>query len=579
MRPCRLRPGAWLLALLLPFAPAVAVAAVEVRFEGVEDEAADNVRAFAEITRLSEDDELLGERVRRLHRLAPQQIREGLEPLGYYDAAVEGRLERDGDDWIATYRIDPGEPLTYDAVDIRLLGEGADDTAFAAAVDDIGLAADDRVHHGRYERAKRELESIASRRGYFEAEWETSRLRVEPEAGRASATLHLDTGPRYRYGDIALEQDVLDADFARRYLRFAPGDPFHRRDLLDLQFALSDTPYFSRVRVNAEREEATAGRVPITVEAEARPRNRYTWGIGWGTDTGARTRLGWESRRVNRRGHRFDAEAEIAEVRQRFGLAYTIPLARPDRERLVFDTAFRQEEFADNESEIAELGARRVRQFDRWEITEGLSYERSRDDIGDAVDTRRILVPRLAAEYSRRNDSVYPTRGYHFRAEMRGAREALGSDVDFTQVRLGAQWIEEVLPRTRILLRGEWGGTEVADVNRLPLSQRFFAGGDQSVRGFAFQDLGPRNDDGDVVGGRYLTTGSVELERLLFGNWGGAVFTDVGNVGAQPDLALEQSVGLGLRWRAPVGVLRLDVAEPITVDQSPRLHLSIGVGF
>lgn len=568
--------SAWLLLVLIS---APAAAGVEVRIEGLDEQSENNARAFLQITRLEEQDDVLVDRVRRLHRSAPEQIRSALEPLGYYRAQVDAELTGGPDDWVATYSVDPGEPLRYEEVDIRLLGPGEDDPEFQQEVEELGLSPGDRVHHGRYEQAKQGLQSVAVRRGYFDARWETSRLRVDPVAGEATATLHFQTGPRYVYGDITIDQDVLNDDFVRRYLGFVEGDPFNRNNLLDFQYDLSDSVYFDRVNVVAKREEATAGRVPIHVDTRPRARNQYTWGIGWGTDTGARTRFGWERRRVNRRGHRFEAQAEVAEVRQRYGFAYTIPLQRPARERLVLNTAYRDEEFGDGESEALEIGIRRTRQFSRLEVTEAVQYERSQDVIGDRTDTRRIVVPRLAVEHRRRSEAIYPSRAYRFSAEVRGARESLASDVDFSQIRLEASWIERVLPRTRVLLRGEWGGTDVADVDRLPLSQRFYAGGDNSVRGFDYQSLGPTDDEGNVKGGRYLTTATMELERLLFGDWGAAVFSDVGNVGAKPDMDLEQSVGVGLRWRSPVGVMRLDVAQPITTDGSPRLHLSLGVNL
>ncbi len=552
-------------------------AAVEVRVEGVDEEAERNIRAFLQIVRLSADDDVRADRVRRAHRRAPEQIREALEPLGYYRPQVDSELKREEDRWLATYTVDPGDLLRFTEIDVRLTGEGVDDGAFRQAVDNLAIGEGDRVHHGRYEQAKRDLQSLAVRRGYFDARWEMRRLLVDPAAGRAEVALHMDTGPRYRYGAIAFEQDILDDDFLRRYLRFAEGDPYDRRDLLDLQFMLGDSDYFDAVDVVADRDGADTKRVPVRVQTEPRARDRYTWGIGWGTDTGARTRVGWERRRVNRQGHGFEVEGELAEVRRRFGVAYTIPLGRPDRERLILDARFRREEFGDGLSRTNEVGARRVRSYSRWQLTEGVLFERSRDTLGDFRETRQIIVPHLGLEQRQRDDAVYPSRAYRFNIDLRGSTRELASDVNFAQIRIGASWVRKILPRTRILTRGEWGASAVGEVGRLPLSQRFFTGGDATVRGFSYQSLGPRNEDGDVIGGRYLTTASIELERLVVGNWGAAIFTDAGNVANERRMSLEQSAGVGARWRSPVGMLRVDVAQSLTTDDSPRLHLSLGV--
>lgn len=574
MRRARL---ASLLGVALLLVASAANAAVDVRIEGVDDEAEENIRAFLQIARLPADEATPSDRVRRLHRAAEEQIRQALEPLGYYSVEVESELAGGPEEWTAVYTIDPGKPLRLTRVEVRLLGEGEGDEALQQAADNVPLRIDDRVHHGRYEQAKRELQTAAAQRGYFEARWETRRLRVNPEAEEAEAVLHLATGPRYRFGDITFEQDVLDDDFIRRFLRFEAGDPYDRRQLLDLQYALSDSDYFQAVEVASDRETSDDQRVPVVVNAESRPPNRYTWGIGWGTDTGARTRVRWERRLVNRRGHRFETEAELAEVRRRIGFAYTIPLERPQSERLVLSTNFRREELGDGVARTNEVGARRVRLYSRWQLTEGLTFERSRDTLGDERENRQIIVPAIGVEQRERDDSVYASRGYRFNIDVSGSTRELASDVNFAQLRLRASWVREFLPRTRVLVRGEWGATAVRELDRLPLSQRFFTGGDTTVRGFAYQSLGPRNEDGDVTGGRYLTTASVELERLIAGNWGAAVFADAGNVSAERRMSLEHAAGVGLRWRSPVGMLRVDVAQPLSTDDGPRLHLSLGV--
>jgi len=142
---------------------------------------------------------------------------------------------------------------------------------------------------------------------------------------------------------------------------------------------------------------------------------------------------------------------------------------------------------------------------------------------------------------------------------------------------VGAEGVVGLWPDARLLLRGAFGAVDGADVDDLPLSQRFFAGGDNSVRGFDYQTLGPTNEQGQVVGGRFLTVASVELEQLIVRNWGAAVFVDSGNAMNDHGTGLRTAAGVGLRYRSPVGVFRVDVAKAVDGDESPRLHLSLGV--
>jgi translocation and assembly module TamA len=137
-----------------------------------------------------------------------------------------------------------------------------------------------------------------------------------------------------------------------------------------------------------------------------------------------------------------------------------------------------------------------------------------------------------------------------------------------------------VLPlaeRVRFLLRGEYGALDVDNLLPLPPSQRFFAGGDRSVRGYRYEQLGPTDTSGAVVGGKYLFTASAEVDYLFFRNYGAAVFYDAGNAANEPWPDLQRSVGIGMRWRTPVGMLRVDIAHPFDdPDDDYRLHLSIG---
>lgn len=556
-------------------------ARLEVELEGVEGPLRNNVRAFLGIARYQLDDtadaEAQAATVRRLHARAPAEIRKALQPFGYYDPGVSAHLERTDEGWRARYRIDPGEPVELAEVTLRVEGAAADDDAFDALIPELPLAAGARLSHADYDSAKRRLMELAAERGYIEARWLESTLRIDPQARTARARLVLDSGPRYRFGEVRFDRTVVSEAFLRRYLRFAPGEPFVAASLLELQYALDDSDYFRRVDVRARRDRAVDGRIPVDVELEARPKHRYTFGLGYGTDTGARVSVGRESRWVNDSGHRFRAEARVAEISARVSARYTIPLAEPWREQLELDSAFGEEDIGGGRSTRLELGGRRLTTSGAWRRALSLRFERSRDEIGGEVSTRDLVMPGISISRSRYDDRVYAARGYRVAAELNGGTETFGSDVSFARLRLAAGGVHRLWPGGRVVARLELGRVWVDEFDDLPLSQRFFAGGDQSVRGFDYQALGPRNADGEVIGGRFLAVGSVELEQLVAGDWGAAVFVDQGNALAQPDDALRTAAGVGLRYRSPVGVFKVDLARAVDGDESARLHLSLGV--
>jgi translocation and assembly module TamA len=552
--------------------------AVDVAIEGVEGALLDNVRAMLSITADRSDEEVTERSVRRLHRRAPDEIRRALEPFGHYDPEIEKDLAR-GDDgaWRASYRIDPGPRVRFTDVTIDIRGEAANDRAFAELRTELPLKSGVPLVHADYDSTRQRIMQLAAARGYFDANWKRNVLQIDPGALEARAELILDSGPRYAFGEVTFEQNELDDEFLRGFLPFEPGDPWESARVLDLQYALDDSDYFLRVDVRPQRDRARGGRVPIRVRLEPRPRNRYTFGIGFGTDTGARVSAGWENRRFNRSGHSFDTRVEVAEISNRVSARYRIPLADPARERLVFETSLGTEEIGDAETRQFEIGARRIEQRGRYQASVSIDYQRNDDTIGDETTQRNLVMPGAGLSYSRFDDPIYATRGFRLGAYISGGTETFGSDVSFLRGRLQGDGVLRLWDGGRLLVRGEIGTVEVDDVDRLPLSRRFFTGGDDSVRGFDYQSLGPVNEDGDVVGGRHLAVGSIELEQLIAGNWGAAVFMDAGNAMNDWSVNLRRSAGVGLRYRSPVGMFRVDVAKATDGDESARLHLSLGV--
>jgi len=565
------------MALVLFALAGAARAAVEVRVEGVSGEALTNVRAYLGIVQYTGGDGTDARRVRRLYQRAPGEIRTALRPFGYYQPRIQSSLERTDDGWRATYRIDPGPRVQVRRVDIEIGGDAGNDEAFADLRKQLPLRAGEPLNHADYETTKSRIMQLAAERGYLDARWRRNVLRIDPEARTADAILELDSGPRYAFGAVTFEQSFLDDDFLRRYLRFGPGDPFLASKLRELQYALDDSDYFQHVDVTAERENARDGRVPVKVALEPRAQNRYTLGLGYGTDTGARITAGWEDRYFNRRGHTASLELRLAEISARMTARYVIPLAQPFREQLVLHASAGREEIGDGQSYQYELGAQRVTTSGGWRRTFSIDFQRNRDVLSGDHFKRDLVMPGLGLLRSRYNDPVYATRGYRLALDVNGGTETFGSDVSFLRGHLAVNYVRGILPDTRVLLRGELGGVRVDDVANLPLSQRFFAGGDQSVRGFAYQELGPKDESGNTVGGRYLAVGSVELERIVYGNWGAAVFMDAGNAMDDLETPLRKSAGVGLRYRSPVGVFRIDVAQPLEGKESPRLHLGLGV--
>lgn len=557
---------------------------VDVEVAGLTEELENNVRAYLSIADLGEkgaeaSQPVTESNVRRLHAAARAEIERALQPFGYYEPTIRSQLRRVDTDWIARYDIDAGPATVVDGVEIRAVGEGSEAPAVRTALAAAAFAAGEPLRHAKYEAAKTQLFEAARGAGYLDAAYQRAEIRVRREERKADLHLVLDTGPRYYFGPIAIEQEILDPTFVARYVSIAPGEPFDSNRLIELQLALGDSGYFSEVTVDVQRAEAVDRRIPIVVHTSPRATQEYTVGFGYGTDTGPRLKLGTEFRRLNEHGHRVNVDLRISDIDTTAAVEYRIPVKNVETDSLSFRGSLGTREIGDLDTDQASLG---MTLHDHWHGFERRLYlvgERERWTESGAELTENVFYPGM--ELTSRNvvdaESLLTRKGYSWTADLRGGSESLGSATSFLRARVAGNLVLPLAERMRFLLRAEYGAMSVGDLSVLPPSQRFFAGGDRSVRGYRYQRLGPADATGAVVGGRYLVTANAEVDYLFFRNYGAAVFYDAGNAANEPWPSVKRSYGIGMRWRTPVGMLRIDIAHPLDdPDTDYRLHLSIG---
>ena len=555
--------------------PAFAVT-LSVEIAGIDGDLERNVRATLGI--LQEDAARMSEsRLRRLHLQAQAEIEQALRPFGFYAPQIQTDLVPREGGWLARYRIDPGAPVRVSDVAVELTGAGGTDPDLRALLAAFPLKVGDVADHRRYEDGKTRLRRRALSTGYLDAAFDPAELRVDPVAGTAVVRLTLNTGPRYTFGPVRLDQDILDPAFLARFVPFAPGDFYNVRELLDLQYALDDTEYFSRVEVVPHPEQAVDGAVPIEVALDPNQRHKYTFGLGYGTDTGPRGTLGWDNRRVNSLGHRWRSQLKLAQVDSSAQFSYLIPIDNPATDSLDLNGSLRETRVEDRTSRITSVGIARNDRDPPWQRNLRLNLEHESFELAEGGEDEQLLslLPGANWTYTRADDPVYPRDGLRWSIDLLGSVSPDASP--FAQALMDTRWIHPAGSRGRWILRQQTGATAASQLSDLPLSKRFFAGGDNSVRGYAFQELGSRNAQGEVQGGRYLVTASAEFEQMLWRQWGAAVFVDTGNAFDDGTMDLKTAAGLGLRWRSPVGLLKLDVAQPVDDPEADwRLHLSLG---
>ncbi len=580
-------PG-WLLCCLLCLAQATAQAAEEsvvkerslvVEVEGLNgdlpDELADNIRAFLAIERISGQPAPMASRLQYLHRQAPDQIRIALQPFGYYQPQIEAELIDQTDTWLARYKVDPGKQVLLDKINVAIQGEAETDPQFLNTLSELALAPGQALRHADYEALKSRLQSLAAERGYYEAVFTRQQLLIYPERGQADIELILDSGPRYRIGEVRFGEAPVNESLLSRYVPFESGDPVSSNRLLELQRGLAESNYFSRVEVQPLWDQAVEQVVPVDVRLEANKRRAYRFGAGYGTDTGARVSASEHRRWVNKKGHSVNSAVQLSEVESTAAVQYSVPGKNPLTDRYSARLAWESELTDTTDSELITLGLLWQKQLGPWQRLLSIDWEQEKFVLDNEARSTSFLIPGMRWSTTSTDNPLNPSRGYRLSFQLNGASQALLSEADFVQGLIAGKHVLTLNERTRLLTRGELGMTAMTNFDVMPSSHRFFAGGDNSVRGYDYKELGPTGSNGDVVGGRYLLVGSVEVDYRVAESWRVAGFFDSGNALDSASEPLKNSAGVGVRWQSPIGPVRVDLAKPLD-DSGFRIHFTLG---
>jgi translocation and assembly module TamA len=552
---------------------------VEVTINGLEEPILESARANLELQQYAERDVSAAE-TRRLFDRGKEQIARSLEPFGYYNSQVDGRLERpEPGKFRAIYEVKLGAPVVVQQAQVEVSPPDA------AQVESVQLALERfepkhgaRLDHGAYERSKEQIATSLANDGYLKAQLVRHKVSVVKSANTAEIDLAWDAGERHKLGPIRFSESQFPDAFLQRYKPWRDGEFYSADKMLALQQSLVDAEYFASVAVTPDLEHAADGIVPVDVMLIPAKRTLYTANLYVSTDSGPGTKLGVERRWLNKRGHKLGAALEYSARLQEISTKYQIPKPGLRNRNYTIGAGYRDEETDTSTSRMARLAATEV--VDRWkgfQRTLGLQYLNGDFEIAEQQGSTSLLYAEGLLTRKAADDRYFPAAGYSLLYGLRFAYESLLSDTSFTQARAEGKWLRKIGEDGRVIARAALGAMIVDDFDALPPELRFFAGGDRSIRGFDYQQIGETNAQGGVIGGEYLLVGSGEYEHFFLDNWGAAVFVDAGDA-FKSNFDANVGAGIGLRWKSPIGLVRVDVARPVVsdLDDSWRVHLVIG---
>ncbi|HHF2952625.1 TPA: autotransporter assembly complex family protein [Vibrio diabolicus] len=506
-----------------------------------------------------------------------QSITEALNALGYYHAKISYSIPEGNDELIVS--IKPGLPVKVKVMDVVITGEAKDDEEFAKLIERSPLKVGKVLNQGEYDSLKSSIRNLALQRGYFNGDYKLSKLEVIPDFNEANVRLHYDSGIRYHFGPINITGSQIWENRVESMRPFEIGEPYLVSQVGEYNQNLSNTDWFSSVFVEPDLSKLDEGReLPIKVSLAPASKNQIETGLGYSTDTGVRGTLKWKKPWVSSRGHSFNTALSLSKPEQTITAGYKIPLDDVLREYYQLQFGLKHLDNRDTESLESNLAVERHWLTDGgWHKTIYVRHLYENFSQGLQDDGVQFVLPGATFSRTRVRGGNMPMWGDKQSVTIEYGDPALLSETRVLRLLGRSSWIRGIGDNHRGLFRLEGGANITDEFEKLSPSLRFFAGGDNNIRGYGYESISPVDESGALTGGKYIVSSTLEYQYRVYGNWWAATFYDIGDAfNETPEW--KSGAGVGIRWASPVGPVSFDFAWGL--DEKPekefRIHFSLG---
>ncbi|EIJ0963231.1 outer membrane protein assembly factor [Vibrio parahaemolyticus] len=549
-----------------------AYADVSLKLKGIDGALEDNVKAY--LSSIPEKDYSTS---LRFQARLDQSITEALNALGYYHAKISYSISEGNDELIVN--IHKGLPVKIKVMDVVISGEAKEDDEFANLIAKSPLKVGRILNQGEYDSLKSGIRNLALQRGYFNGDFKLNKLEVIPELNEANVRLHYDSGIRYHFGPVEITGSQIWENRVESMRPFEIGEPYLVSDVGEYNQNLSNTDWFSSVFVEPDLSKLEDGReLPIKVSLAPAAKNQIETGIGYSTDTGVRGTLKWKKPWVSARGHSFNTALSLSKPEQTITAGYKIPLDDVLREYYQLQFGLKHLDNRDTESLESNLAVERHWLTDGgWHKTVYVRHLYENFSQGLQDDGVQFVLPGATFSRTRVRGGSMPMWGDKQSVTVEYGDPALLSETRVLRLLGRSSWIRGIGENHRGLFRLEGGANITEEFEKLSPSLRFFAGGDNNIRGYGYESISPVDESGALTGAKYILSSTLEYQYRVYGNWWAATFYDIGDAfNDTPEW--KSGAGVGIRWASPVGPVSFDFAWGL--DEKPnnefRIHFSLG---
>lgn len=514
---------------------------------------------------------------KQLHR----QVNQALQALGYYNSKINLSFDKNSNSPTITVDIAMGYPVVITHSNYRVSGSGASFEPFVAQRNSYPLVVGSKLDHGSYQTTKSSMMDIARAYGFFDAKWIKHSVKVDIKSQTALIDLVFDTGERYHFGAIVIEGNHASNDIVRAMASFKQGDAYTSAAIANYNISLNQSRYFTSVQAIPALPNGLDKSIDIKVTAMHRPRNIVEVSAGVTSELGERGRLKWVKPWINRYGHNLESEIKLNQQEQSVTNNYKVPHGDPNLDYTNYVLGWRHtSNFNDTNNRYRKysLQWQRHQQINEdWKRILLLKYEREKDNT--QTQTRTHLIPGISYIRERREGGITPHWGDRQFVSVEVSDKAWGSQSSFYKLSLRSNWLRQYNETHQLLLKVEAGYINADEISEVPISMRYFAGGDNNLRAYKFNSVSPLDSDDKARGALTQLLSTIEYSYPIKEKWRLAVFHDAGTIGDKFFEENYSDAGIGVRWETPVGLVRLDFAKGLQGSDIKRFDRPFNISF
>ncbi|HAT8888717.1 TPA: BamA/TamA family outer membrane protein [Legionella pneumophila subsp. pneumophila] len=496
------------------------------------------------------------------------QINKAIQPFGYFNA--ETSINNLNNKMII--KVQPGSQIRIVSINAKLTGEGAQNPLLRKTLKELPLHIGDPLFSEQYEKAKQNIINTAENMGYLHGVFKKAEILIDERKESAQITLIFDTGPQYYFGQVQFDPTYISPQLLHRFVPFDPGQPYATDQVLKLNDYLSNSGYFSSVLVKPQITDTQT--VPVIVDLQPVPKYSYSFGLGYGTDTGVRGKAALHVIPVNRQGHKFNAVAQGSFRQNALQAQYVIPGKNPVADQYALTGNFSNLNYNAGYSNATLLSLSQLHNVNQFQRALSLNALYESFHYSQQPNTDQFLLyPKANITFSKTKNLLFSPSGYNITFNALGANKAVLSHLNFGQLSLDAK-AALTLDSLHLRLYGHTiqGITAINDINELPLSLALLLGGTDNLKAYSFNSIGP---------GKIITYGGFEIQKEFKRNWYLVGFYDAGDVYNPSVKNIQYDIGGGLMWVSPIGPIKVGLAQAVNnqlerVGHNPRLVISMG---